>query len=393
MKSHILFKPYLYTTSFAGIALAVWQIATVPMDINLQLMIFIIFSAAAECYDYYYEERHTSLTLGAANSFFMMMFFSFSAVTLSCILAVLVKAYMRKKKGLMERIINQKTIYNIAAYVIFNYTTYLGIRWFRIYIPSDALILGVLVLFQNVLNGLMLCTIQSLAMNKSIFNTLFKDKSMYYLYTLILSLMLVYNYYYIGIWAVFGVYSIFVTVQSSMQLEVDNKIKEEKIYRDSLTGAYNQEFFLKTIEAKTMDKKQFSIIFLDMDDFKKINDEHGHLAGDKALQELVMSIKRVLRKEDLLYRYGGDEFAVIVSDSDAAKAVGNKLYALKIELHHKEEIIDIKFSTGIYNCTGSETSYAVILERVDAAMYKAKQKGGNQIVYVDPEERQTNLYL
>ena len=171
-----------------------------------------------------------------------------------------------------------------------------------------------------------------------------------------------------------------------MQLEVDNKIKGEKIFRDNLTGVYNREFFIKTIEAKLRDKKQFSIIFLDLDEFKKVNDGYGHLVGDKALQEFVTDMKRMLRKEDFLYRYGGDEFAVIVSNSNAARTVGMKLYARKIAIHHKEVTIEIKFSTGIYNCTGLEISYAVILERVDAAMYAAKQKGGNQIVYVDSDE-------
>ena len=382
MKSHILFKPYIYTTSIVGIAIAVWQLATVPMNMNIHLMIFILLNTAAEFYHFYDEERRISLSLGAANGFFLMMFFPFSAVIIFCILAVLAQVYMGKKKGLIQRTINKKTIFNIAAYVIFDYLTYLGIKCFKIYIPTDILMIGVLVLFQNVLNGVMMCTAQSLAVNKSAFNTLFKDMFMYYLYTLILSLMLVYNYYYIGIWAVFGVYSIFIAVQKSMQLEVDNKIKEEKIYRDNLTGVYNREFFIKTIEAKLRDKKPFSIIFLDMDEFKSVNDIYGHLVGDKALQEFVINIKGMLRKQDFLYRYGGDEFVLVVSDKDEAMDVGRKLYAKEIAIQHNDVTIDLKFSTGIYNCTGLEASYVDIIGTVDAAMYESKQKGGNQIVYV-----------
>lgn len=384
-KSHILFKPFLYATSAAGIAIAIWQLATVPMNMDIQLMIFIIFSTAAEFYHFYYEESSTSLSLGAANCFFLMMFFPFSAVVLFCILSIMAQAYMRKKKGYAERLIDRKVVFNLATYVIFNYATYLGIKWFGIYIPDDAVMLGVLVLFQNILNGVILCTVQTLAVNKSAFDTLFKGMHMYYLYTLILSLMLVYNYYYIGIWAVAGVYSIFIAVQNSTQLKVDNKIKEEKIYKDNLTGVYNREFFIKTIAAKLRRKEQFSIIFLDMDDFKKVNDRYGHLVGDMALQEFVAIIKGVLREGDFLYRYGGDEFVLLVPDNDAAKAVGRKLYDKKITIDHKEAAIDIKFSTGVYNCTGLETSYQDIIRRVDAAMYESKQKGGNQIVYVNVE--------
>ncbi len=386
IKSHILFRPYLYVVSASGIALAVWQLATVPMEISIHLMLFIIFGIVAECHDYIYEDRYTCLTLGAANSFFMMVFFPFSAVVVTFTLGLLSVAYLRKRKDKIKRIINEKTVYNIAAFTIFNYATYIAIKWSGIDLQNGVLVLGILVLFQNALNGIMLCTVQSLAINKSMFGAFLKDQFTYYLYTLLLSLMLVYNYYYIGIWAVIGIYLIFMTVQSSMQLSIDNKIKEEKIFLDSHTGVYNREYFIKTIEAKLREKKKFSIILLDMDEFKKINDKYGHLVGDQALQEFVKKIKGMLRREDFLYRYGGDEFAVIVSDSTAAVAVEKKLYAGKIVIHHREEVIDIKFSTGIYNCTGKEYSYEDIFQKVDAALYEAKQKGGNQIVYVASEE-------
>lgn len=386
MKSHMLFKPYLYTVSTAGIALALWQLATVPMDLSLQLLMFILFGMVAECFDHYYEDRHVSLTLGAANSFFMMMFFPFSAVALSGILSMLALAYMRKRKGLLKSILNEKTIYNIATCTIFNYATYLGIKALEIDLSKDILLVVLMVLFQNILNGIMMCTVQSLAANKSNFDKLFKNELMYYLYTLLFSLMLVYNYRYIGFWAVMGIYSIFLTVQGSMQLEVDNRIKGEKIYKDNLTGVYNKEYFIRTIEEKLKNRRKFSIIMLDMDGFKEINDKYGHLAGDKSLQEFVNKIRKMLRKEDLLYRYGGDEFAIIVADGDAAAVVERKLYMGRFMIHLKDSTVDIRFSTGIYNCTGSEVSYEAIFEKVDAAMYEAKQKGGHQSAYAAVDE-------
>lgn len=386
MKSHILFKPYIYTVSALGISIAVWQLSTVPMNMNIQLLMLILFCTAAECYHYYYLDRHTSLSLGAASDFFLLMFFPFSSVVLFCMLSIIVQAYRMKRNGLAERLINEKIIFNFAAYIIFNYIIYLCIKWLNISIPSDALIIGALVIFQNVLNGALVCAAQSLAANKSMFDTLFKDMFLFYFYTLIFSLMLVYNYYYIGIWAVAGLYSIFIAVQNNTLLKIDNKIKEEKIYRDNLTGVYNREYFIKTVEAKLRSKKQFSIIFLDLDNFKSVNDMHGHLVGDMALQELVANIRGILKDKDFLYRYGGDEFVIVLPDKKEAEDVGNKLYSKKIEIQHDKEPISIKFSTGIYNCTGQETSYMDIIRRVDAAMYESKQKGGNQIVFVDENE-------
>ena len=383
-KSHILFKPYLYFISIVGLAIAVWQLSTVPMRLDLPLVFFILFNTVAETIDYHYFDTRTSLTLGAANTFFIMMFYPFSAVVLTCIFAVLAQAYFRKKNGLWEKVINQKTVFNMAMYVMYNYITYLGLRLLGIVLPSNAIILGVFILFQNVLNGLLLCIVQSLSANKPMFYTIFKDMTVFYLSTLVMTLMLIYNYYYIGIWAVIGIYFIFAMAQSSMQLAVDNKMKAEKLYRDNLTGTFNREYFIKTIETKLKTKRQFSIIFLDLDEFKQINDEFGHLVGDRALQKFAEGMKGILRKEDLLYRYGGDEFAIVAADKETAEVIGRKLYENKIFMEHETGSIDIKFSTGIYNCKGSEESYELILTRVDAAMYAAKQKGGHQIVHVEP---------
>lgn len=381
-KSHILFKPYLYLISISGLAIAVWKLSTVPMRLDLPLVFFILFNTAAESIDYYYPDTRTSLTFGAANTFFIMIFFPFSAVVLACILAVSAQAYFRNKNGLWEKLINHKAIFNLGMYVLYNYLTYRGLKQLGVGMPSNAIILGVMIVFQNVLNGLLLSTVQSLAMNKPMFYTMFKDMSVYYLSTLIMTLMLIYNYYYIGMWAVLGIYFIFAMAQSSMQLAIDNRMKAEKLYRDSLTGTYNREYFIKTVETRLRTKKQFSIIFLDLDEFKQINDEFGHLVGDKALQKFAEGMKGILRKEDLLYRYGGDEFAIIAPDKDAAGVIGRKLYENNISMEYEAGSIAIKFSTGIYNCRGSEASYEVILEKVDAAMYEAKLLGGHQIVHV-----------
>lgn len=386
MNSHVLFKPYLYIVAFTGFAIAAWQLFTVPIVLSPQLVIFFMLGIAAELFDYFYEEGNAVLTLGSSNSFFMLVFLPFSAVALSNILSMLALSWILKKKGKYSRIINQKSIYNITSVIIFNYLTYVLIKLLRVSIPEDLLLLGIMVLFQNILNGIMLYTVQSLAMNKSMFHLIFKGMLHYYAYTLLLSVMLVYNYYYMGFWGIAGIYLIFITVQRSMQLKVDNKIKEEKIITDSLTGVYNREFFIRTIDEKLKSKKSFSIIMLDMDDFKKINDTYGHLAGDKVLQGFVDRIRKLLRKEDLLYRYGGDEFTIIVTDANAAEIVERKLYSKKIVIPYKEDIIDIKFSTGIYNCTGKESDYSVVFEKVDAAMYEAKQNGGNQSAYAAEDE-------
>jgi diguanylate cyclase (GGDEF) domain len=152
--------------------------------------------------------------------------------------------------------------------------------------------------------------------------------------------------------------------------------------RDKLTGAYNRHKWDEQIK-ESLDLAQrgveFSLIMLDIDHFKKINDEYGHQLGDKVLEYFVTSLNTCLRKSDLLFRMGGEEFAVLLPQQSLEKAeqVGERIRT-HIETMEETHIPSFTVSLGIsaYRAADDENS---ILARADKALYKSKLNGRNTV--------------
>jgi len=160
---------------------------------------------------------------------------------------------------------------------------------------------------------------------------------------------------------------------------------------DYLTGVYNRRFFDKVLEQEIMRSRrkgyEFSVLFIDIDYFKRINDSYGHAVGDfvlKAFSELVQS---TIRKADIFARYGGEEFAVLLPETGerGGEILANKLktdVASKV-FNINEEKIQITVSIGLLVVKHLEdVNYDMIYKMSDAAMYRAKQLGRNRVVKV-----------
>ncbi len=127
---------------------------------------------------------------------------------------------------------------------------------------------------------------------------------------------------------------------------------------------------------------EYSIVFLDIDFFKKINDTHGHDAGDKVLASFGAIIKKYARKEDIVSRYGGEEFIVILPETDVA---GGVMFANKIreavensKFLYKETIIKVTVSAGVSQRSKCYMSDEAI-KMADEELYKAKRNGRNRV--------------
>ena len=172
---------------------------------------------------------------------------------------------------------------------------------------------------------------------------------------------------------------------------LSDKIKEyeQNAIFDSLTGCYNKketEIFIDKFLYTYLRYKNspFSLVMLDIDFFKKINDTYGHLAGDLALKEMTKIVFSLIRKSDVFGRYGGEEFLLVLPDT---KITG----ALKLARRIKETIQNnvfefnkqkIKFTVSIgITSVGLSDSYESLISRVDDALYEAKNKGRNRIEY------------
>ncbi len=163
---------------------------------------------------------------------------------------------------------------------------------------------------------------------------------------------------------------------------------EKKLNEDQLTGANNRRAYDKKI-ADEMERflrygSVFSLLIIDADKFKNINDTYGHAIGDKCLQQIIKRTKPLLRKIDMLARYGGEEFAVIMPETngDGAKMVAEKIRQTieKIEFLYKEETVRITVSIGVTNVREGDQTHIQVFERADMAVYKAKENGRNQVM-------------
>ena len=168
------------------------------------------------------------------------------------------------------------------------------------------------------------------------------------------------------------------------------KAKEESI-KDGLTGIFNRKAFdmyiKKIVERNTVTKAPFSILLLDIDDFKKINDNFGHQTGDRVLVAMAQKCRGFIRSDDFLARYGGEEFVVVLPGASLRNAVKKgKLICKEIakaryalEESKEDTIISITVSIGASVHKKGDT-VETIIERADKALYAAKQAGKNRVV-------------
>jgi len=170
----------------------------------------------------------------------------------------------------------------------------------------------------------------------------------------------------------------------------------DKLHRlallDPMLGILNKRSFMEyldqTHKCACSDGKAFALVLFDIDHFKRVNDTYGHAIGDQVLNEVALTVKANLRMEDLFGRMGGEEFAVLLPQANAAQA---KLVAEKLRraietlcIAHHGNRIAITASLGIaWFDPGNSTGSCQLLEMADGALYRAKQAGRNRVIAYD----------
>ena len=169
---------------------------------------------------------------------------------------------------------------------------------------------------------------------------------------------------------------------------IENAYHEE-IYRlttiDGLTQIFNKRYFLDTLEREIARahryRRPLSLVMFDIDHFKKVNDEFGHLAGDQVLKTLALTIKSKIRREDLFARYGGEEFSIVLPEIDG---LNSKPFAEKIrqlvevtEFRFENAVIPVTISMGVATMDMDSTDPQALIKRADERLYEAKSSGRN----------------
>ena len=167
---------------------------------------------------------------------------------------------------------------------------------------------------------------------------------------------------------------------------VNEKRRElfELAIRDGLTNLYNHRFFREQLEHE-MNKGPLAIVMFDADNFKGYNDTHGHLKGDDVLRQIAEVLESTVRETDIVARYGGDEFIIILPDTGkySASKFAERCVHLISEYHFEgEELIPagkITISAGVASYPDDGMTSAILIDNADRACYKAKEEGKNRV--------------
>jgi len=166
----------------------------------------------------------------------------------------------------------------------------------------------------------------------------------------------------------------------------------EQASRDPLTGLFNRRYMEETLHRElfraSRRKAQIGFLLFDLDHFKRLNDRFGHAAGDTALREVSAFVHRRARVEDILCRYGGEEFLLVLSDCSSrnalkrAESIREGIKGLRLE-HEQRPLGEITVSVGVALFPDHGRSLEDLFQAADAALYEAKKSGRDRIVAAD----------
>lgn len=168
---------------------------------------------------------------------------------------------------------------------------------------------------------------------------------------------------------------------------------QQMITIDELTGTFNRkymnEMLMKWINKFEVKKRWFTIAIIDLDHFKHVNDTYGHLVGDEVLKELVNVLKKNIRKDDEIFRFGGEEFIILFPETNEQNAneilTNARIQFSKEQFSANDETFYVTFSAGIMQINRHINSKEKLIEYADQALYRSKAEGRNRVTIYDRE--------
>lgn len=176
----------------------------------------------------------------------------------------------------------------------------------------------------------------------------------------------------------------------ALQLEENQRLQarlQEEAIRDPLTNLYNRRYFLESL-TRELDRSQranypVTLLMVDVDHFKHLNDEHGHTLGDQVLVEFSERLQKAMRKADVVCRWGGEEFLIMMpglSQDDAYKRLiewRQRFSPLRIKAG--DQVLSVRFSSGLATAPQNGTTAEALIGATDQALYAAKDGGRDQV--------------
>ena len=182
---------------------------------------------------------------------------------------------------------------------------------------------------------------------------------------------------------------VLISVISMEKTSLSLKMEKLAMY-DQLTNIPNREYTKQLVQEKIEIGQPFGFLFIDLDNFKEINDSYGHSEGDRILKGVAACFKRDVRDNDLVGRLCGDEFLIMLINCEYRQDVEKVFERIDSGFDVKIGNKDVTYSVGAVMYPADASGYDEILKKADIAMYKSKAKGKNQICFYDDN---CDLYL
>ena len=181
------------------------------------------------------------------------------------------------------------------------------------------------------------------------------------------------------------------------ELERLNSNLEDLAIHDGLTGLHNHRYFRESLDLElsrsTRHRRPFSLVFMDVDHFKKFNDTYGHLAGDEVLKGLSRMFQGGKRASTIVARYGGEEFVALLPEtskdkaSEYAELIRSRAEAATFQDDHGRERCKVTISLGVATFPDDGTDSKSLMEHADRALYQAKESGRNRVCALGTQTR------
>lgn len=181
-------------------------------------------------------------------------------------------------------------------------------------------------------------------------------------------------------------------IEKALIQEEKNRSIQEKALRDPLTGLWNRLYIQSQIDSFKSDKNTGSLLILDLDNFKGINDKYGHIAGDSALETFAKTLVGFVHKDDIVARIGGDEFAVFLRGCYGRELLSSRIESLIKQVEHDLCIVKLdesvsSVSVGISAYPFDGTSFIELYNNADKALYYVKRNGKSNFHFYDSDEK------
>ncbi len=335
------------------------------------------------------SSRHKYLTM--VGSFIIFSIFYLPLVSIYVIIAItylISRIFDKFVLKISDRVFNNKLMFNYACFSTCVYLTHMISKGMNYTFEHGSLAtviikLLILTIIYNLINFVLLSVVIYLYTGSKAYASHDMLKTIgYYFYTALIVVILVFGYEAYGLTALFVIFVFLTPVQGYILKLVLSDEVDQMLKVDALTQAYNRYAFEKTLSDKINDKIDFTLIFADLNNFKSINDTYGHLVGDQVLIHFVELLKKEVLENDMIYRYGGDEFCMIIEnenrEEDIKKRINTIAPVYSIANQNEKIAYTVAFGKFRYDSKSNLGPYEVI-DLVDKIMYAEKEKQKNII--------------